>query len=94
MPDPEEIARMREEIKAIADQIGELAIAAAAIDLDAFLDLAERVGSPQALTAGIEPRAVTSAGDWVELAGLLKPFRDAAVERIEQIQKEDSSDDV
>src|SRR5713101_6674345 len=71
MPSSEEVGRMRE-------QIGELAIAAAAIDLDVFLEVVERVSSPQALSAGIDPRAVTSAGDWIELASLLKPFRDAA----------------
>jgi hypothetical protein len=80
----EDVARMR-------DQIGEIAIAAAAVDLDAFLEVVKRVGSPQTLTAGIDPRVVASAGDWTDLAGLLRPFRDAAVERIDQIRKEDAA---
>jgi hypothetical protein len=75
----------------VQEQIGELAIRAAGIDLDAFLEVAEQVGSPQAMAVGINPKAVTSAADWTELARLLKPFRDAAVERIEQIRKEDAA---
>jgi len=78
---PEDTARVQEEI-------ADLVIRAAGIDLDAFLDVTRQVGSPQAMAAGINPKAVTSARDWVELARLLKPFRDAAVERIEQIRKE------
>jgi hypothetical protein len=78
---PEETARVQEEI-------ADLAIRAAAIDLDDFLEVTEQVGSPQAMAAGINPKAVTGAADWTELASLLKPFRDAAVERIEQIRKE------
>ena len=80
-----------EEIAAIQEEIGSLAIAAAGIDLDAFLEVVHQVGSPQALAAGIDPRAVTSAGDWKDLADLLKPFRDAAMERIDQIRKEDET---
>ena len=80
-----------EEVSRIQDEIGSLAIAAVGIDLDAFLEVVHEVGSPQALAAGIDPRAVTSAGDWKDLAGLLKPFRDAAIKRIEQIRKEDGT---
>jgi hypothetical protein len=76
---PEDTARIQEEIAA-------LAIQAAAIDLDGFLEVVAQVSSPQAMAAGINPKAVTSAGDWLQLAMALKPFHEAALERIEQIR--------
>jgi hypothetical protein len=70
------------------EQIGLLCVDAANLDLDAFIEVTEQVGSPQALAAGLDLRVVQSAAEWTDLAKLLKPFRDAAIERLRQIGKE------
>ena len=72
----------------IQQELGKLALAAVAIDLDGFLEVTEAVGSPQALAAGYAPKHVTSAAGWAEMARLLKPFRDNAVERVATIREE------
>ena len=77
-----------EEIARIQSRLGELAVSAVGIDLDGFIEASDRVGSPQALAAGIDPGAVASAGSWAELARLLKPFRDHAVARLAAIRAE------
>jgi hypothetical protein len=74
------------DIARIQEQIGRLALDAARIDLDGFIEATEAAGSPQALAAGIEPDRVTSAGQWAEIARLLKPFRDDAVRRVADIR--------
>jgi DNA-directed RNA polymerase subunit RPC12/RpoP len=78
----------QDDIARIQQEIGALALDAVRIDLDGFLEASDQVGSPQALAAGIDPKAVTSAGHWAEIARLLKPFRDEAVARITQIRAE------
>ena len=75
-----------ERVAEIQQQLGQLSIMAAQLDLDAFIEVTEQVGSPQALAAGIDPRAVASAPKWNEMARLLKPFRDHAVERLDRIR--------
>ena len=77
-----------DDIARIQQQLKELALAAVRTDLDGFLEVAELAGSPQALAAGFQPRLVTSASAWAELARLLKPFRDNAVERVAQVREE------
>ena len=77
-----------EDIARIQDQLGKLALEVVGIDVDGFIEACDQVGSPQALAAGIDPRAVASAGGWAELARLLKPFRDHAVERVQAIRFE------
>jgi formylmethanofuran dehydrogenase subunit E len=77
-----------EDTRRIQNELGELAIASLRIDLDGFLELTELMASPQALTHGLDPRTVTSAGEWAELARLLRPFRDETVRRISQIREE------
>ena len=77
-----------EEITRIQQEVGRLAFQAVCIDLDGFLEAADQIGSPQALAGGTKPSAVSSAGEWAELARLLKPFRDAAATRIEQLRAE------
>ena len=77
-----------DDIARIQQQLGELALAAVRTDLDGFLEVTEAIGSPQALAAGLAPNAVTSASAWAELARLLKPFRDRAIERLPQIRAE------
>ena len=72
----------------IQQELGQLALAAVGVDLDGFLEVVDLVGSPQALAAGLSPAAVTSAAGWADLARLLKPFRDNAVERVAQIRQE------
>ena len=69
------------------EQIGSLMIRAADIDLDGFLKVVEEVGSPQALAMGINPKAVTGATGWTDLARLLRPFWERAREQVEQAQK-------
>ena len=81
-----------EEIARIQSRLGELAVSAVGIDLDSFIEASDQVGSPQALAAGIDPRAVASAGSWAELARLLKPFRDHAVARLAAIRAELAED--
>jgi uncharacterized protein YbaR (Trm112 family) len=78
----------QDDIYRIRDEIGQLALDAVGIDLDGFLEAAEAVGSPQALASGIDPQAVASAGEWSEIARLLKPFRDEAIGRLDQIRAE------
>jgi uncharacterized Zn-finger protein len=78
----------QDDIYRIRDEIGQLALDAVGIDLDGFLEAAEAVGSPQALASGIDPQAVASAGEWSEIARLLKPFRDEAIGRLDQIREE------
>ena len=82
-----------DEVARIRDEIGRLALQAARIDLDGFLEAAEVIGSPQALASGIEPRAVTSAAEWTSIARLLKPFRDDAVTRLDRIREVVSEDE-
>jgi len=77
-----------EDIARIQNELGELALAALRIDLDGFIEASELIGSPQALTSGISPKAVASAGQWAEMARLLKPFRDHVVERVAAIREE------
>jgi len=81
MIDEQDIARIQE-------QLGELSLRVVKVDLDGFLEATVAVGSPQALAAGIDPRAVTSAGGWTELARLLKPFRDHSVRQLAAIHKQ------
>ncbi|MPZ49030.1 MAG: hypothetical protein GEU75_06945 [Dehalococcoidia bacterium] len=76
-----------EETTAIQEQLGRLALAASEIDLEGFLELCEQVGSPQALASGLNPRAVSSAGDWAEQARLLKPFWEDARSRVQAIRE-------
>jgi DNA-directed RNA polymerase subunit RPC12/RpoP len=83
----------QDDIYRIRDEIGQLALDAVGIDLDGFLEAADAVGSPQALASGIDPQAVASAGEWSEIARLLKPFRDEAIERLDQIRAELAEDD-
>jgi hypothetical protein len=78
----------QDDIYRIRDEIGQLALDAVGIDLDGFLEAAEAVGSPQALASGIDPQAVASAGEWSEIGRLLKPFREEAIERLDQIREE------
>jgi hypothetical protein len=77
-----------EEITAVQQAIGKLALEATRIDLDAFIEVTDEVGSPQALAAGIDPRAGPSASEWAEIARLLKPFRDDALARVRRIREE------
>ena len=77
-----------QDIARIQRQLGELALQALRIDLEGFIEVTEAVGSAQALSAGISPRAVASAGEWAEMARLLKPFRDHVVARAAQIREE------
>ena len=77
-----------DDIARIQQQLGELALAAVRTDLDGFLEVTEAIGSPQALAAGLAPNVVASASGWSDLARLLKPFRDNAVERVAQIRQE------
>jgi len=77
-----------EEIADIQQAIGELALRATQIDLDAFIEVTDEVSSPQALAAGINPRPVPSASEWAEIARLLKPFRDDALARVRRIRGE------
>ena len=81
------------DIRRIQEQLGRLALEAVRIDLDGFIEASDLVGSPQALSAGVSPSAVTSAGQWAEMARLLKPFRDHAVERLAIIRSELAEDD-
>jgi DNA-directed RNA polymerase subunit RPC12/RpoP len=78
----------QDDIARIQDELGKLAIDAARIDLDGFLEAVDLTASPQALAEGISPRFVVSAGKWAEMAQLLKPFRDHAVEQLAQIRTE------
>ena len=75
-----------EQVAAIQIRLGELALLAVTIDLNGFLEVADAVGSPQALAAGISTKAVRSAADWAELARLLKPFRDEAKQRVDAVR--------
>jgi DNA-directed RNA polymerase subunit RPC12/RpoP len=83
----------QDDIARIQDQLGKLALDVIRIDLDGFIEATDLVGSPQALTAGIDPRAVASAGGWLELAELLKPFRDQALMRLAVIREELAQND-
>jgi len=83
----------QEDISRIQDQLGKLALDVVRIDVDGFIEASELIGSPQALTAGIDPKAVTSAGEWSEIARLVKPFRDHAVERLATIREELAEND-
>jgi hypothetical protein len=76
------------DIARIQDQLGRLALDAVRIDVDGFIEASDLVASPQALSAGISPHAVASAGGWGEMARLLKPFRDEAVQRLASIRSE------
>ena len=70
------------------DQLGQLMIAAAAIDLEPFMRLAELVQTPEVLIHGMDPSTVASAGGWLDIATKLKPFWLHAVESVEAIRKE------
>ena len=76
------------DIARIQEELAKLALASLKVDVDGFIETADLVSSPQALTAGISPKAVASAGEWAEMARLLKPFRDHAVQRLEAIRRE------
>jgi len=78
----------QEDVARIQQQLGELAIASLRIDLDGFLEVVDALGSAQALEHGFSSRIVASAGEWAEMARLLKPFRDHAVERASAIREE------
>ena len=86
----------QDDVARIQDELGRLAIEVVRVDVDGFIEASDLVGSPQALAAGIDPRAVTSAGNWAEMARLLKPFRDRAVYRLAAIREElaESDDDL
>jgi DNA-directed RNA polymerase subunit RPC12/RpoP len=77
-----------EDVARIQEELGALSLQAVRIDVDGFIEACDGVASPQALAAGIDPRAVTSAGGWAEMARLLKPFRDRAVYRLAAIRGE------
>ena len=77
----------QDDIRRIQDEIGVLALDAVRIDLEGFLEATDVASSPQALAAGLDPRAVTSAGDWEEMARLLKPFRDHVLGRLDHIRE-------
>ena len=77
----------QEDTARIQEEIGALSLQAVRIDVDGFIEACEQIGSPQALAVGIDPRAVTSAADWAEMARLLKPFRDEAVARLAMIRE-------
>ena len=77
-----------QDVARVQDELGELALQALRIDLDGFIEASEAVGSAQALSAGVSPRAVASAGEWAAMARLLKPFRDHVVARAAQIREE------
>ena len=83
----------QDDVARIQDELGRLAIEAVRIDVDGFIEACDLVGSPQALAAGIDPRAVTSAGNWAEMARLLKPFRDRALARLGAIREEMAESD-
>lgn len=82
----------QDDMARIQQQLGEFAVASLRIDLDGFLEAAGTIGSPQALSHDFAPRVVASAGEWAELALLLKPFRDEAVQRIGTIREEAHAD--
>jgi hypothetical protein len=63
------------------------------IDLEGFIEASDFIASPQSLTAGASARAVTSAGQWAEMARLLKPFRDHALERLAVIRSKLAEND-
>ena len=86
----------QDDIARIQEELGRLALEAVRIDVDGFIEASDLVGSPQAMAAGVDLRTVTSAGEWAEMARLLKPFRDRAVERLTVIRKElaDGDDDL
>jgi hypothetical protein len=83
----------QEDMARIRDEIGRLALQAVRIDLDGFLEATDVVGSPQALGAGVDPSAVTSAGEWASIAQLLKPFRDDALTRLDRIRDQLAEDE-
>jgi hypothetical protein len=76
------------DIARIQEQLGRLALDAVRIDLDGFIEASDLVGSSQALGHGLSIATMRSAGEWAEMARLLKPFRDHAVERIAAIREE------
>jgi hypothetical protein len=65
-----------------------LAIDSLSIDLEAFLDVSEKLQSPQSLAAGIPPEAVSAAALWTDLAKALIPFRDHALAMREELRIE------
>ena len=77
-----------DDIRRIKDELGRLALEAVRIDVDGFIEVSDIVGSPQALGAGLDPKVVASAGEWADMARLLKPFRDHAVDRLVAIREE------
>lgn len=81
------------DIARIQEQLGRLALETVRIDLEGFIEATDAVGSPQALAGGIDPRAVTSASRWAEMARLLKPFRDDAVLRLAIIRSQLAEND-
>ena len=83
-----------QDVARVQRQLGELALQAVRIDLDGFIEASEAVGSAQALSVGISPRAVTSAGEWAEMARLLKPFRDHVAGRYATLQAELRDEDL
>ena len=83
----------KSDIARIKDELGRLAVEAVRTDVDGFIEASDLVGSPQALSAGVSPRTVASAGEWAEMARLLKPFRDHAVERLAAIREELAEND-
>ena len=77
----------QEDVARIQEELGALSLQAVRIDVDGFIEACDEVASPQALAAGIDPRAVTNAAGWAETARLLKPFRDQAVARLAAIRE-------
>ena len=75
-----------QDIHRIQEEIGRLALDAVRIDLGGFLEATDAAASPQALAAGLSPKAVGSAARWAELAILLKPFRDEVINRLDDIR--------
>ena len=82
-----------DDIARIQEELGRLALEAVRIDVDGFIEASDLVGSPQALSTGVSLRAVASAAEWAEMARLLKPFRDHAVERLSVIRFEMAEND-
>jgi hypothetical protein len=81
------------DIARIQEALARLALEVVRIDVDGFIEASELIASPQAMAAGVDLRAVTSAGEWAEMARLLKPFRDHAVERLSVIRFEMAEND-
>jgi hypothetical protein len=83
-----------QEAMRVQRKLAELELDAASIDLDPFLDVVARLGSPQALAAGFSLQVIESASEWLELARLLKPFRDRAIERLRALRHGGSDEEL